>query len=149
MFVYKKAEDITEEFSVKMNRYRVAALLGLEDTKKQRALLTGKLITLFDRPNVMCSDIDGLYTYYISTELDGKGIMIVPVIISFGSEGLLISAPDGFVEKGALFDLAMKIRSTVPGSYEIKCRNERISADIVMGVKNGIAYYETVYNKTR
>lgn len=149
MFVYKKAEDITEEFSVKMNRYSVAALLGLEDTKKQRALLTGKLMTLFDRPNVICSDIDALFTYYISTELDGKGIMIVPIIISFDAEGLSIAAPDGFVEKGALFDLAMKIRSTVPSSYEIKCRNEKISADIVMGVKNGIAYYETVYNKNR
>lgn len=149
MFVYKKAEDITEEFSVKMNRYSVAALLRLEDTKKQRALLTGKLITLFDRPNVMGSDIDGLFTYYISTELDGKGIMIVPIIISFDAEGLSISAPDGFVEKSALFELAMRIRSTVPGSYEIKCRNEKISADIVMGVKNGIAYYETVYNKNR
>lgn len=149
MFVYKKAEDISEEFSVKMNRYSIAALLRLEDTKKQRALLTGKLMTLFDRPNVMCSDIDGLFIYYISTELDGKDIMIVPIIISFDAEGLSISAPDGFVEKGALFDLAMKIRSTVPGSYEIKCRNEKISADIVMGVKNGIAYYETVYNKNR
>lgn len=147
MLVYKKAEDIAEVFSVKMKIYSLAALLNREDTKKNRALWTGKLMALFDMPNRITSSIDDLFTYYISTEYGGSCETIVPVIIFFDKEGLFISAPEGFVETGAVLGLVNKIRLTVPAAYEIKCRNERISADIVMGVKNGTAYYDTVYNK--
>ncbi|MCM1054311.1 MAG: hypothetical protein NC394_02205 [Bacteroides sp.] len=147
MLIYKKAEALTEAFSVETDRYSICALLKLKDTKKQRALLTGKLITLFDAPNRLSSDIDSLFDYYISAELEGRNKTAVPIVVSFDRDGIWIAAPRGFTEKGALLGLVMRLRSTIPAAYEIKCRNERIKADITMGVKNGLPYFETLCNR--
>lgn len=147
MFEYKKVTDITDAFSVNMKGYNLPSLLKREDTKKQNALITGKLITLFGGPNRMGTDIDCLYTYYIGMYYEGTDEMVAPIIISFDRNGITISALEGGFGTGSMLDLVSEIRSTIPSSYEIKCTNKKISADIIMGVKNGVAYYETVYNR--
>lgn len=145
MLVYKKLKEKTEEFSVEMKTYGAAALLKKEDTKKYRALLTGKIITLFGRPSYITSDINKLYTYYIGAEYNGN--IIVPIVLFFDGGGISFAAPSGFTETGALLGLVMKLRSAVPSSYEMKFAHEKISAEIVMGIKEGIPYYITEYNK--
>lgn len=146
-FEYEKAKIVTDDFSVNMSSYNLVALLKKENTQKQKALITGKLITLFDEPNIKNNYIGNLYTYYIITKLSGGSRVISPLIVSFWENGISILTKRHFHGLGTMFGLVNKICLTIPSNYEMTFKNEKISADIFMGVKNGLAYYETVYNK--
>lgn len=129
--------------SVQMGGWNVAELLGLADSQEYQAAYLGKVKTLFGEPDSTSYDMENLFSYDIVAESSaGNAIQLV---IYFGPSGPSIASPDGDDAKAAVTELAKQIIDAKPTDYEIECEYEDIPVTVILGVKDGKPYCESLF----
>ena len=108
------------------------------------SLYIGQLLTLFGNSDYITDNNEDLLSYVIEAKRDDGTTIYLEAY--YGPSGPAIGgiSNEEIYEKAAN-ELAKLIRDAKPTDYEVRSDYEDMGVTIIMGVKNGKAYYETEF----
>lgn len=110
---------------------------------KHQSLFIGQLLTLFSDPDYVTDNNEDLLSYVVAAEDTNGNVIYLEVY--YGPSGPAIGGLDGKDYELAAKELERIIKATKATDFEIVSIYEDYGVTLKMGVKNGIAYYDTIF----
>ena len=110
---------------------------------KHHSLFIGQLLTLFEDPDYVTDNNEDLLSYVVAAEDTNGNVIYMEVY--YGPSGPAIGGLEGEDYELAAKELERIIKATQATDFEIESVYEDYGVTLKMGVKNGIAYYDTIF----